>query len=80
MTVNVIAVFEMVDDSANTDHLKKAKLDGFKQLKSVAVLRGDYRVDTLRNHGIKEIVEYNSWERVIGAVLKGAFLRYFSLK
>ena len=76
MTANVIGVFSIVDDSLNTDSKvadfqKNAKLDGLAQLKSVGVLRGDYRADILRNHGVKNVVEYNSWKQAVGAVLKG---------
>jgi hypothetical protein len=37
----------------------------------VGVLRGDYRADILRSHGVKDVVEHNTWEQAIGAVLKG---------
>ena len=76
MTANVIAIFSVADDSVTEksprDNLpKKSMEDGFDKLKSVAVLRGDYRADILRQHGVKKVVEYNSWEQAIGAVLKG---------
>lgn len=71
VTANVIAVFSIVDAPQNTDNQKKSKLAGLEKLKSVGVLRGDYRADILHNHGVKNVVEFNSWEQAIGAVLKG---------
>jgi ABC-type amino acid transport substrate-binding protein len=86
ITANVIDVFSIADDSLNSnflttnaentisqgaDYQKKAKQAGFDKLKSVGVLRGDYRADILRSHGVKDVVEHNTWEQAIGAVLKG---------
>jgi ABC-type amino acid transport substrate-binding protein len=86
ITANVIGVFSIVDDSLNSnfltsnaentisqsaDYQKKTKRAGFDKLKSVGVLRGDYRADILRSHGVKDVVEYNTWQQAIGAVLKG---------
>lgn len=82
MTANVIGVFSVIDkplntNSQNADHQKNTKLDGLKNLKSVAVLRGDYRVGILRTHGVQEIVEFNSWEQAISAILKGRVASIF---
>jgi ABC-type amino acid transport substrate-binding protein len=66
MTANVIGVFSVIDEDK-----KNTKLDGFEKLKSIGVLRGDYRADILRKHGVKDVVEFNNWEQAVGAVLKG---------
>ena len=76
MSANVIAIFSLQDeplnpDAKNTDYLNDVKLGRLDKLKSVAVLRGDYRADILRQHGVKNIVEFNSWEQALKAVLKG---------
>ena len=76
MTVNVIGVFSIVDElntgpAKSTENLKLANLRQLDKDKSVAVLRGDYRVELLRTQQVKNIVEFNSWEQAIGAVLKG---------
>jgi ABC-type amino acid transport substrate-binding protein len=72
MTANVIGIFSIVDDSINTntqstDYQKNITLAGLDKLKSVGVLRGDYRADILRDNGVKDVVEFNSWEQAIGA-------------
>jgi ABC-type amino acid transport substrate-binding protein len=71
MTANVIGIFSLQDAPLNIDSQNNTKLEGLDKSKSVAVLRGDYRADILRKHGVKNIVEFNSWEQAIGAVLRG---------
>lgn len=85
MTANVIGIFSIVDDSINTntqstDYQKNITLAGLDKLKSVGVLRGDYRADILRDNGVKDVVEFNSWEQAIGAVLKGRVSSVFFSK
>lgn len=64
-------LFSIVDDPQNTDNQTTPKLAGLEKLKSVGVVRSDSRADILRNHGVKNVVEYNSWYQAIGAELKG---------
>ena len=72
MTANVIGIFSVVDDSQ-----KNPKIDGLDKLKSIGVLSGDYRADILRNHKVKDIVEFNSWKQAVDAVLKGRISSIF---
>jgi hypothetical protein len=67
----MLLLFSIVYDPQNTDNQTTPKLAGLEKSKSVGVVRGDYRADILRNHGVKNVVEYNSWKQAIGAVLKG---------
>jgi hypothetical protein len=53
-------LFSIVDDPQNTDNQTTPKLAGLEKLKSVGVVRSDSRADILRNHGVKNVVEYNS--------------------
>ena len=76
LSANVIGIFSVVDqaisfDSLNTSNQVNTKISGLDNLNSVAVLRGDYRAEILHGHGVKSVVEFNSWEQAIGAVLKG---------
>jgi ABC-type amino acid transport substrate-binding protein len=76
LSANVIGIFSVVDqaisfDSLNTSNQVNTKISGLDNLNSVAVLRGDYRAEILHSHGVKSVVEFNSWEQAIGAVLKG---------
>ena len=66
MTANVIGIFAVVDKSKRT----KAH-DSLESLNSVGVLRGDYRADILRDKGVQNIAEFNSWEQAIKALIAG---------
>lgn len=72
LTANVIGVFSVVDND-----LTNIELDGLDKIESVAVLRGDFHGDILRQQGVKNIVEYNSWKQAVGAVLKGRVASVF---
>ena len=76
ITANVIGIFSIVDYSVHggtmsDEHQQNTTAEGFDTLNTVGVLRGDYRGDILRDHGVKNVVEYNSWEQAVAAVLKG---------
>lgn len=72
MTANVIGVFSLEGGDQNG-----VKIDGLDKVKSVGVLRGDYRAEILRSQNASDIVEFNSWEQAIGAVLKGRVASIF---
>lgn len=56
---------------ADRDMPKISRLDVFPKGLRVGVLRGDYRYQTLAAKGITQLLEFNSWEQVIGSLLKG---------
>lgn len=66
MTANVIGVFSMDKGTGSAK-----KIDGLEDVNSIGVLRGDYRAEILQQNEVRDIVEFNSWEQAVGAVLKG---------
>ncbi|WP_416307940.1 substrate-binding periplasmic protein [Neptunicella sp. SCSIO 80796] len=53
------------------NNVRVSDLEAVKQIGSIGVLRGDIRETVLRHAGVTDIVAYNSWDQVVGALLKG---------
>ncbi|MBT0586985.1 substrate-binding periplasmic protein [Alteromonas oceanisediminis] len=65
MTANVIGLFAKsgrIDPNLTQEQLS--------QLRSVAVLRGDYRVEILNTLNVPYVLEVNTWTQAVKAVLK----------
>src|SRR5690606_13702678 len=54
-----------------SNNIEVTDLSSVKNIGPVGVMRGDVREMVLRQAGVTDIVQYNNWEQVVGALLKG---------
>ncbi|WP_438864721.1 substrate-binding periplasmic protein [Neptunicella sp.] len=52
-------------------HIRLDDIESVGNIGSIGVLRGDARETVLREAGATEIMLYNTWQQVVGALLKG---------